>query len=70
MWITLKHGHAEQVEFFEIALVAACNNADAACFSVEANDKLGLEAIMALHHQLDDDRNGNIDISETDDVSH
>lgn len=33
-----------------------------------ANDKLGLEAIKSLHQKLDDDANGNVDLSESDDV--
>lgn len=33
------------------------------------SDRLGMEAIRQLHRQLDDDDNGNIDISESDDVS-
>lgn len=32
------------------------------------NDRLGLEAIKSLHRQLDDDKDGNIDLSESDDV--
>lgn len=31
-------------------------------------DRLGLEAIRTLHSQLDDDANGNVDLSESDDV--
>lgn len=33
-----------------------------------SNDRLGLEAIKSLHSQLDDDANGNVDLSESDDV--
>lgn len=37
------------------------------CEKVNAcDDKLGYEAIKALHHQLDDDDNGNVDVAETD----
>ena len=32
------------------------------------SDRLGFEAIKWLHSQLDDDANGNIDISESDEV--
>lgn len=32
-------------------------------------DQLGMEAIKSLHEQLDDDDNGNIDLTESDDVS-
>lgn len=31
-------------------------------------DQIGLEAIRSLHRQLDDDDNGDIDLSESDDV--
>lgn len=34
----------------------------------ESHDRLGMEAIRSLHQQLDDDDNGNIDLSESDDV--
>ena len=34
-----------------------------------SNDRLGLEAIKSLHSQLDDDANGNVDLSESDDVN-
>ncbi|XP_025836921.1 stromal interaction molecule homolog [Agrilus planipennis] len=46
----------------------SCVNDDISCLSTgQANDKLGLEAITALHRQLDDDANGNVDLSETND---
>jgi len=32
-------------------------------------DRLGLDAIRSLHRQLDDDADGAIDLSESDDVS-
>lgn len=32
-------------------------------------DRVGLEAIRSLHRQLDDDADGAIDLSESDDVS-
>lgn len=35
----------------------------------EMHDRLGMEAIRSLHEQLDDDDNGNIDLTESDDVS-
>lgn len=44
-----------------------CSSDDISCFDMDTQDKLGLEAIQALHHQLDDDRNGNVDLTETDD---
>jgi hypothetical protein len=34
-----------------------------------SDDKSGLEAIRALHRQLDDDANGNVDLSESDEVN-
>lgn len=32
-------------------------------------DRIGFEAIRHLHHQIDDDRNGNLDRSESDEVN-
>ncbi|XP_073833984.1 stromal interaction molecule isoform X3 [Musca autumnalis] len=43
----------------------ACHADDIDCFNVQ--DRLGMEAIRTLHQQLDDDDNGNIDLSESDD---
>ncbi|KAF9804313.1 hypothetical protein SFRURICE_011928, partial [Spodoptera frugiperda] len=43
-------------------LFEACHN-EPACLQ----DKAGLEAITQLHRQLDDDANGNVDLSESDD---
>lgn len=34
-----------------------------------SQDRVGLEAIRSLHRQLDDDADGAIDLSESDDVS-
>lgn len=34
-----------------------------------SHDRLGLEAIRTLHSQLDDDADGDVDLSESDDVS-
>lgn len=42
---------------------------DFACLAMAHSDRLGLEAIKSLHKQLDDDNDGNIDLSESDDVS-
>ncbi|XP_043479704.1 stromal interaction molecule homolog isoform X1 [Leptopilina heterotoma] len=43
-----------------------CND-DLGCLTMASNDRLGLEAIKTLHSQLDDDANGNVDLSESDD---
>ncbi|OAD53844.1 Stromal interaction molecule like protein [Eufriesea mexicana] len=43
-----------------------CND-DLACLTLASHDRLGLEAIKSLHSQLDDDANGNVDLSESDD---
>ncbi|XP_026471972.1 stromal interaction molecule homolog [Ctenocephalides felis] len=51
----------------ETSSSATCND-DLACLAAAADhDKIGLEAIQSLHKQLDDDANGNIDLSESDD---
>ncbi|KAJ4451133.1 hypothetical protein ANN_02573 [Periplaneta americana] len=42
-----------------------CND-DAACLALASQDRIGLEAIKSLHRQLDDDANGNVDLSESD----
>lgn len=44
----------------------SCND-DLTCLRMATQDRLGLEAIKLLHSQLDDDANGNIDLSESDD---
>ncbi|KAJ8919442.1 hypothetical protein NQ315_016540 [Exocentrus adspersus] len=44
-----------------------CSIDDFACLAMAQSDKLGLEAIKTLHKQLDDDKDGNIDLSESDD---
>lgn len=46
-----------------------CDTDDYSCLTMMSNDKHGLEAIKELHKQLDDDANGNVDLSETGDVS-
>lgn len=40
-----------------------------ACLIRTSEDRQGLEAIRALHRQLDDDANGAVDLSESNDVS-
>lgn len=40
---------------------------DLSCTITSPNDKYGLEAIKSLHRQLDDDANGAVDLSESDD---
>ncbi|KAJ8933378.1 hypothetical protein NQ318_018447, partial [Aromia moschata] len=44
-----------------------CSIDDFACLAMAQSDRLGLEAIKSLHRQLDDDQDGNIDLSESDD---
>ncbi|XP_063831933.1 stromal interaction molecule homolog [Ostrinia nubilalis] len=46
----------------EQILLEACHN-EQSCLQ----DRAGLEAITQLHRQLDDDANGNVDLSESDD---
>jgi stromal interaction molecule 1 len=36
--------------------------------ALASQDRIGLEAIKSLHRQLDDDANGNVDLSESDEV--
>jgi len=42
---------------------------DITCSDIAHNDKLGLEAICAVHRQLDDDANGDVDPVESAEVS-
>ncbi|KAL5278617.1 STIM2 family protein [Megaselia abdita] len=49
---------------FSSSADGACHVDDLECFN---EDRLGMEAIRSLHRQLDDDDNGNIDLSESDD---
>ncbi|XP_021927809.1 stromal interaction molecule homolog isoform X2 [Zootermopsis nevadensis] len=49
---------------FETGIGDGCN--DDACLAQTSQDRIGLEAIKSLHRQLDDDANGNVDLSETD----
>ena len=46
-------------------LGGGCYKGDLVC----EKDKLGYEAISALHHQMDDDQNGDIDLEESVEVS-
>ncbi|XP_034948923.1 stromal interaction molecule homolog [Chelonus insularis] len=46
--------------------VDTCND-DLACITMASHDRLGLEAIKSLHSQLDDDADGDVDLSESDD---
>ncbi|XP_052901242.1 stromal interaction molecule homolog isoform X1 [Anopheles moucheti] len=48
-----------------MAGVEACTIDDIDCLA--HHDQLGMEAIRSLHRQLDDDDNGDIDLSESDD---
>lgn len=45
-----------------------CNLDDFTCLAMAQSDRLGLEAIKTLHRQLDDDQDGSIDLTESDDV--
>ncbi|XP_034136142.1 stromal interaction molecule homolog isoform X1 [Drosophila guanche] len=45
----------------------ACNPEEIDCYNGNVQDRFGMEAIASLHRQLDDDDNGNIDLSESDD---
>jgi len=53
--------------YFFVPAGDTCND-DLACITMASHDRLGLEAIKSLHSQLDDDANGNVDLSESDDV--
>ncbi|XP_012062007.1 PREDICTED: stromal interaction molecule homolog [Atta cephalotes] len=61
---TLTNGLAQAVA--HESATDTCND-DLACITMASHDRLGLEAIKSLHSQLDDDANGNVDLSESDD---
>ena len=48
-----------------VSFFLECPEGDQVC----ANDQLGFEAIRQLHSSIDDDHDGNLDRSESDDVS-
>ncbi|KAJ9599061.1 hypothetical protein L9F63_010453, partial [Diploptera punctata] len=50
---------------YDAGIGESCND-DAACLALASQDRIGLEAIKSLHRQLDDDANGNVDLSESD----
>ncbi|XP_044012954.1 stromal interaction molecule homolog isoform X2 [Aphidius gifuensis] len=50
----------------KVSDVETCND-DLACITMASQDRLGLEAIKSLHSQLDDDADGDVDLSESDD---
>ncbi|XP_069679430.1 stromal interaction molecule homolog isoform X2 [Periplaneta americana] len=50
---------------YDAGIGDGCND-DAACLALASQDRIGLEAIKSLHRQLDDDANGNVDLSESD----
>nr|QZZ63291.1 stromal interaction molecule-like protein [Leptinotarsa decemlineata] len=54
-------------QFLPDVSIDTCNIDDFACLAMAQKDRLGLEAIKQLHKQLDDDKDGNIDLSESDD---
>ncbi|CAH1996215.1 unnamed protein product [Acanthoscelides obtectus] len=47
--------------------VDSCSSEDLICLAATHSDRLGLEAIQILHKQIDDDQDGTIDLSESDD---
>ena len=47
-------------------LFSECPVGDEIC----EKDRIGFEAIRHLHRQIDDDQNGNLDRSESDEVGH
>ena len=61
-------------EFYDLKTIANCD-----CFVVVSDcppadpfcplDKLGYEAIRSLHAQIDDDKDGQVELAESDDVS-
>lgn len=67
-FVLLNDSKVTEIDFilFIGAASGSCDIGDLDCSG--DNDYLGLEAIRSLHRQLDDDDNGDIDLSESDDV--
>lgn len=71
-----QHSFCNKITYFFIIGGTGSGSApDGACLADDleclgnVHDRLGMEAIKSLHQQLDDDDNGNIDLTESDDVS-
>lgn len=62
MWVNL-------IDNCLITNTEICPSNEKWCAVLGKDEKLALEAIYALHHQLDDDKNGNIDPFESDEVN-
>ncbi|EEB09960.1 conserved hypothetical protein [Pediculus humanus corporis] len=56
--VVANHGHETGSE--------GCIGDELVCLSMTAQDRLALDAIKSLHRQLDDDADGNVDFSESD----
>lgn len=55
--------------FYLFGFIDTCNGDEMYCLSLASQDRLALDAIKALHRQLDDDADGNVDLSESDEVT-
>ncbi|XP_053594125.1 stromal interaction molecule homolog isoform X2 [Microplitis demolitor] len=64
---TFTEGIAQAVAHDTLQSPADNCNDDLACITMASHDRLGLEAIKTLHSQLDDDADGDVDLSESDD---
>lgn len=63
-WEHLLSRAVEPQVFVVLFAVGSCYKGDLVC----EKDKLGYEAISTLHHQMDDDENGDIDLEESAEV--
>lgn len=72
IWLTMVSDKTSGKHNLKVAILPAnlntCSIDDFACLTMAANDRLGMEAIKSLHQKLDDDANGNVDLTESDDV--
>ncbi|PIK45838.1 putative stromal interaction molecule 1 [Apostichopus japonicus] len=55
------------VFFLLIYFLIVCQDNDLACKALrQDNDRPGFDALKLIHRQIDDDHNGNVDLSESD----
>ena len=52
-----------------LSFYTECSPGDTVCQRDTEKDMQGIEAIKSIHRQIDDDHNGNVDLSESDEVT-
>lgn len=63
------YSHLQQISVYMLAVIVmffvVCDEKDIVC----KRDNISLEAVYEIHRLIDDDQNGNVDQSESDEVS-